>query len=373
MGAEVIRVETPMSPDIIRLLTGTDGVPGFNRSGIFNGINFSKQSICVNLGNPAGSEIARRLVRISDIATENFTVGNMQKFGLDYEKLRLIKPDLIMLSGTPLGQTGPLARSVGWGPTTQAFAGISHLTGYPGEFPCGIGGTWPDFPVGVAMVFVLLAALHHRDRTGEGQYIDVSMAEMVTSMLPEAFMDFFMNGREAGPIGNRDECMAPHGVFPTAGDDQWIAIAISTDAEFGIFCDLVKAPQLAADPKYSKLSMRLLNVADLEAEISELTINFDRDDLVTRLRARNLVAGPIYRVDEVVNDPAFASSGMAVKLAHKETGERLVTGLPLRFSEIEPDYRPAPLIGEHTDSVLTELLGYSSEEVAQFRSAGVIY
>ncbi len=373
MGAEVIRVETPLSPDIIRFLTGTDGVPGFNRSGIFNGINFSKQSVALNLGNRDGAEVARRLVKVSDIATENFTVGNMQKFGLSYDDLKKVKPDLIMLAGTPLGQDGPLARTVGWGPTTQAFAGICHLTGYPGGFPCGIGGTWPDFAVGTAMVFAILAALHHRDRTGEGQFIDLSMAEMVSSMLPEAFMDFFMNGREHGPIGNRDECIAPHNVYPTAGDDQWISIAIATDEEFAALCEAIEASPLASDARFAPLVQRLQNVDALDAEIAARTRHFDRDKLVSRLRERNLAAGPVYRVDELMADPAFAASGMTFKLPHKETGERIVTGLPVRFSDIEPDYQPAPIIGEHTDSVLTNLLGYSAEEVAALRASGAIY
>ena len=204
LGAEVIRVECSVAPDLVRFLSGTDGTPGINRSGIFNSINFSRKSVALDLTNPKAREIAHRLVKVSDIATENYTVGNMKKFGLDYESLRTIKPDIIMLSGTPLGQTGPYANTVGFGPTTQAFAGMCHLTGYPGDFPCGIGGTWPDFAVGTAMVFFILAALHHRDQTGEGQYLDLSMAETVTTMLPEAMMDYFLNWRDSGPIGNRD-------------------------------------------------------------------------------------------------------------------------------------------------------------------------
>lgn len=367
LGAEVIRIETSTAPDLIRFLSGTDGVAGINRSGVFNAVNFSKQSVALNLVHPKAAEVARRLIRVSDIATENFTVGNMEKFGLGYQDLRRIKPDLIMLSGTPLGQSGPLARTVGWGPTTQAFAGMCHLTGYPGGFPCGIGGTWPDFVVGTVMVFALLAALHHRDQTGEGQYIDLSMAEVVTAMLPEAMMDFFMNGRECGPIGNRDECIAPHGVFPVAGDDQWVAIAIATDEEFGALCEMLGAPELGRDARFARLPARLANVDRLEAELAGLTRRFERDELVAKLRARNLAAGPVYRADEVAVDPAFQASPMAIRPKHGEVGERLIPGLPVGFSAIEPDYRPAPLIGEHTDEVLCDLLGYSAAEIAQLR------
>ena len=372
LGADVIRIETTFAPDIIRFVSGTDGMVGINRSGMFSSINLSKRSVALNLAHPEGREIARNLVKLSDIVTENFTVGNMKKFGLSYEELRAIRPGLVMLSGTPLGQNGPYAKTVGWGPTTQAFAGICHLTGYPGGYPCGIGGTWPDFQVGVAMLFVLLAALHHRDSTGEGQHIDLAIAETVTAMLPEAFMDFFMNGRDAGPIGNRDECMAPHGVFPVAGDDRWIAIAIATDAEFGALCEALGVPALATEARFARVGARLGNVELLEAEIAARTRGFDRDDLVAKLHERGLAAGPVYRVDELMADAAFRSSGMLVKLKHGESGERIVPGIPVRFSAFEPDYRPSPLIGEHSDEVLSGLLGYSADEIARLREQRVL-
>ena len=196
LGADVIRIETSGAPDLVRYLTGTDGSIGANRSGVFHGINTSRRSLALNLAMPEAQEIARKIIRQSDFVTENFTVGNMAKYNLAYDDLVKIKPDIIMLSGTPLGQDGPFARTVGFGPTTQAFAGLCHITGYPDSFPCGIGGTWPDFAVGTGMVFFLLAALHYRDRTGQGQYLDLSMAEMVTTMMPEAMMDFLMNGRD---------------------------------------------------------------------------------------------------------------------------------------------------------------------------------
>jgi len=372
LGADVIRIETTLAPDIIRFVSGTDGMVGINRSGMFSSINLSKRSVALNLNHLEAQEIARKLVKLSDIVTENFTVGNMEKFGLGYQELRAIRPGLVMLSGTPLGQNGPYARVVGWGPTTQAFAGICHLTGYPGGYPCGIGGTWPDFQVGVSMLFVLLAALHHRDRTGEGQHIDLAMAETVTAMLPEAFMDFFMNGRDAGPMGNRDECMAPHGVFPVAGDDRWVAIAIAADEEFGALCEVLGVPAMASDRRFARAAARLEHVGALETEIAARTRGCDRDDLVAKLRARGLAAGPVYRVDELMADAAFQSSGMLVRLKHGESGERVVPGIPVRFSAFDPVYRPTPLIGEHSEEVLTGLLGYTAEEIARLREQRVL-
>ncbi|MGH7924435.1 MAG: CaiB/BaiF CoA transferase family protein [Candidatus Binatus sp.] len=371
LGADVIRVESLAAPDIIRFLTGTDGVIGPNRSGVFHSINFCRRSLTLNLALPEAQEIARRLIGTSDFVTENYTVGNMAKYGLAYDDLVKIKPSIIMLSGTPLGQDGPFAKTVGWGPTTQAFAGLCHITGYPDSSPCGIGGTWPDFAVGTAMAFFLLAALHYRDRTGQGQYLDLSMAETVTTMMPEAMMDFLMNGRDRAPIGNRDDSMAPHGVFPAAGDDRWITIAIAADDEFAKLCEALGVPAMASDPKFARLPARLANVEMLEREIAARTRRHDRDGLVAKLRARGLAAGPVYNTPDVINDPAFAESGMLVKMKHGEVGERAVPGLPVRFSDIDLQYRGAPTIGEHNDEIMNEL-GYSAAEIARLKEAKVL-
>ncbi|HVA81532.1 MAG TPA: CoA transferase [Candidatus Binataceae bacterium] len=372
LGADVIRVESTLAPDLVRFLTGTDGVPGLNRSGIYNAINFSRRAITLHLAHPKAQEIAHRLVKLSDVVTENFTVGNMRKFRLDYEQVRKIRPDIIMLSGTPLGQDGPFARTVGFGPTTQAFAGLCHITGYPNGFPCGIGGTWPDFAVGAGMVFFLLAALYHRARTGAGQYLDLSMAEMVTTMIPEAMLEHFMNGRDSQTAGNRDDAMAPHGVYPVAGDDQWVAIAISTDAEFGALCEILRVPSLAADRNFLRLADRLRNVEALDAEVAARTRNFSREDLVARLRARQIAAGPVYNTLDLMEDEALRESGMLVTLKHGEVGERVVPGLPVRFGAIEPRYFGAPMMGEHTDEVLSSLLGMSADEIAKLREDKVL-
>jgi crotonobetainyl-CoA:carnitine CoA-transferase CaiB-like acyl-CoA transferase len=372
LGADVIRIETSGAPDLVRFLTGTDGSIGANRSGVFHAINSSRRSLALNLAIPEAQEIARNIIRQSDFVTENFTVGNMAKYNLAYDDLVKIKPDIIMLSGTPLGQDGPFAHTVGFGPTTQAFAGLCHITGYLDSFPCGIGGTWPDFAVGTGMVFFLLAALHHRDRTGQGQYLDLSMAEMVTTMMPEAMMDFLMNGRDQGAIGNRDESMAPHGVFPAAGDDNWIAIAIASDDEFAKLCEALEMPAMSSEPKFARLLGRLDNVEELEREIAARTRAHHRDDLVSKLRARGLAAGPVYSTPELMKDPVFSESSMLVNLKHGEVGERVVPGLPVQFSAIDLEYRGAPMIGEHTDELMSELLGYSVAEIARLKEAKVL-
>jgi crotonobetainyl-CoA:carnitine CoA-transferase CaiB-like acyl-CoA transferase len=372
LGADVIKIESSTRPDLVRFLSGTDGVTSTNRSGIFNAINFSKRSLALNLSHPKARDIAIRLIQKSDVVTENFTVRTMRNLGLTYEDLTNFRPNLIMLSGTSLGQTGPYADTVGWGPTNQAFAGTSHLIGYPDSFPCAGGGTWPDFAVGVAMVFALAAALYHRSRTGQGQYIDVSMCEVVTSMMPEAILDYFMNGVVRGPIGNRDPEMAPHGVFPVKGQDRWIAIAIPNDEEFGILCEALRVPGMARDPRYANAAARLVNVEQLEREIADLTRQFERDELAARLAEVNLCAGPVYSTFDLFNDSAFAQSGMMANLYHKECGRRRIAILPVRFSRLEPRFKSAPLAGEHTDDILHELLGMSDDEVTALRDEKVL-
>jgi benzylsuccinate CoA-transferase BbsF subunit len=191
-------------------------------------------------------------------------------------------------------------------------------------------------------------------------------------MMPEAMMDFLMNGRDRGGRGNRDESMAPHGVFPVAGEDQWIAIAIASDHEFAKLCEVLGVSSLASRAKYAHLAERLANVDELEREIAARTRVFDRDELVARLRDRGLAAGPVYNTLELMNDPAFTESGMLVKLKHSEVGERVVPGIPVRFGAIDLDYRGAPAIGENSDEVLRDLLGYSAEEIARLKEAKVL-
>jgi crotonobetainyl-CoA:carnitine CoA-transferase CaiB-like acyl-CoA transferase len=199
------------------------------------------------------------------------------------------------------------------------------------------------------------------------------MAETVTTMMPEAMLDFLMNGRDQGPIGNRDEAMAPHGVFPVAGDDQWIAIAIASDTEFAKLCEVLSISSMATDPKFAKLVARLKNVEELEREVAARTRKFDRDGLVAKLRAHDLAAGPVYKTEEVLHDPAFVDSGMLVKLKHSEVGERAVPGLPVSFSAIDLKYSGAPAIGENTDEVLRDLLGYSADKIARLKEANVLF
>jgi len=189
-------------------------------------------------------------------------------------------------------------------------------------------------------------------------------------MLPEAMLDFFLNGREHGPVGNRDPDIAPHGAFPAAGDDRWVAIVTVSDAEFASLCDALGAPAMADDSRFQTMQARVENVEALEAELGAMTRKFERDELVTTLRARGLAAAPVYNTFELMDDPAMVESGMNMELDHKEAGKRVIPVLPVTFSGFKPNYYGAPNIGQHTDEVLGGLLGYSAEEIARLRKEG---
>ena len=215
LGAEVIRIESQSRLDFHRqnLGAGADGVPGINRGAVFNSLNFSRKSLRLNLATPRGLELARELIRQSDIVMENYAAGVMEKMGLGYEALKAINPRIVMIATSPLGQVGPDHAATGWGPNVQAYAGLPHLTGYEGGPPSGLGGLYPDFMIGTMMAFTALSALHARNRTGEGQYVDLSMAAIVSTMIPEGIMEYAMNGREPPRPGNRSPQHAPRGVY----------------------------------------------------------------------------------------------------------------------------------------------------------------
>jgi len=251
MGAEIIRIESHQRLDPIRFL-GQDphNLKGPDGSPIFNGLNYSKKSITLNLGQPTGVSLAKDIIRQSNIVVENFTGGGMKRWGLSYAELAQIKPDIIMISATAVGQDGPDSDCVGWGPITQASAGICHLTGYTDGPPVSLGGTWPDYMAGVVMAYAVLAALYQTRQTGEAQYIDLAMAEVVTSMLPEAIMDYAMIGRDRGRRGNQDDIMVPHNVYRCQGEDRWVAIAVESEEEWCNLCQATGHSEWLEDTRF---------------------------------------------------------------------------------------------------------------------------
>ena len=260
LGADVIRIETRTRPCVTRLLPPwPDGKPGINRSGYFNQYNQGKRSLTLNYAKPEALEVAHRLVEASDVVTNNFAAGVMEKLGLGYEALRKIKPDLIMISLSGYGDTGPFHEYVAYGPAQVPLSGLSSLTGYKGWPPMHAGFSYADPNAGVHGAFAILAALYHRKKTGEGQYIDMSQWECAMGLLPEGIMEYTMNGSEPARDGNRDPLIAPHGIFPSKDRfentgvmiDMWVSIVAADDAEFGRLAGAIGQPELARDPRFA--------------------------------------------------------------------------------------------------------------------------
>ena len=376
LGAEVIRIESNTRLELGRsgLGGGADGVPGTNRSAIWNCLNHSKLGVTLNIREPGAQELVKEIVAVSDVVMENFSTGVLDKLGLGYEELRKIKPDLIMLSGSSMGTFGPDREATGFGPNVCSYAGQPSVTGYQGGSPQNLGGNWPDYLVGTMMVHSLLSALWHRRKTGQGQRIEAAMAEVVSAMIPEAFLDYTLNHRVAERIGNRDPHMAPHNVYRCDGDDQWVAIAVQSDQEWASLCRVMGDPGLASNHRFSNLSARKYNEDELDAIVSRWTAARSPMEVAELLQREGIAAGPIMDAIALLGDPHFRERGIIIEMDHTEVGTREVAGLPIRFSDIQrPAYYSAPLLGEHNDTVIGDLLGHCEQELESLKRTKAIY
>ncbi len=382
LGADVIRIETRTRPCVTRLLPPwPDAKPGINRSGYFNQYNQGKRSLTLNYAKPVALEIAKRLVAASDIVTNNFAAGVMDKLGLGYEELRKIKPDIIMISLSGYGDTGPYHKYVAYGPAQVPLSGLSSLTGYKGWPPMQAGFSYADPNAGVHGAFALLAALYHRRKTGEGQYIDMSQWECAMGLLPEAIMDYTMNGHQPPRDGNRDAFIAPHGVFPSKDRfensgtmiDMWVSIVAADDADFERLARAMGNSALARDPRFATAAARKQNEDELEKIISAWTSERSAAEAERILQAAGVAASVCAPNKVVAEDAHLKERGYWVYLEHPEVGVQQHCGMPWRMSRTGGSVRaPAPLIGQHTDEVLTKVLGYGADEVARLREAGAL-
>ncbi len=349
-GAEVIKVQPLLS---------TETESEFSR-GYYNTWNRNKLGITLNLNRTEGIEIARKLVSICDIVAENFAPRVMANWGLDYENLKKIKPDIIMVSLSAMGQTGPRKDYTGFGPTVHAFSGMTHLTSFPGRAPTGPGFSYADHVAGLYASLVLLGALEHKRRTGEGQYIDISEVEVMASLL----------GGGTEPMGNRLEIAAPHDVYPCRGKNRWCAIAIFTNAEWEGFKKGLGDPAWAEDKKYATLSGRLKNRDELDKQIAAWTKRRTAAEVMTRLQANGIAAGVVQEAADLTRDPQLKARGFF--LDKPEIG-KLVDASPIRLSETPAEYnRPAPTPDRDNDYVYGKLLGLSKKEITDLKNKGVI-
>ena len=375
LGAEVIRIESEQRLDLLRtmgLTRGSGGIPGIERSGNYNGLNYSKQGVTLNIQTDRGKELAKELVSRSDIVTMNFAAGVGERLGLGYEDLKAVKPDVIMMSGSPLGQTGPESHSTGWGPTTLAYTTLPYVTRYEGGTPSSMGGAYPDFAIGVHMAFAMMSALRYRDRTGHGQHIDVAMGETVVAMTPEPLLEWTMLGTDPQPRGNRDPNRAPQGVYPSAGEDRWVAISVEDDEAWAGLRYALGDPAWARDPGLATLDGRLTRHDDIDRELSAWTSARTSHEAMHLLQAEGVAAVAVLDGPELVEDPQLRHRGFLVDIDHPEVGVTASAGIPLLFSDTQLHYGSAPLLGQHNREVFTELVGVEPEEFEQLVRDSVI-
>jgi crotonobetainyl-CoA:carnitine CoA-transferase CaiB-like acyl-CoA transferase len=330
LGAEVIRVESSLRPCQQRGLPPfADGKPGVNRAGAFNQWNQGKRSIQLDVRHPEGLEIARRLIRHCDVVTENFAVGAMERMGLGYENLRAIREDIILLSISGNGQTGPYAADLSYGTTAGALSGIYGLCGYEGLEPMEPRWICAESVAALTGAFAVIAALIHRARTGQGQHIDLSMLETTEIVLPEGLMEFAINGREPDRLGNRDRWMAPHNCYKAKGGAMdWVTIAVGSEQEWRSLCSATGNPSLAEDSRFCTAQARKRNEHALDAIITDWTQTRDRWKITSILQAAGVAAIPTMNSKDLAHDEHLLQRGFFPDIEHPEVGHRLHTGIP---------------------------------------------
>lgn len=375
LGAEVIRVESQNRICVTRRIPPfADGQGGINRSGYYNQFNQGKLSLSLNFKQPEAIDIAKKLVAVSEVVSENFASGVMDKLGLGYDVLKKIKPDIIMISMSGYGAVGPESSYVSYGPAQAPLSGLSSLTGFPDFPPMHVGFSYGDPNGGLHGAFAILAALMHRARTGEGQYIDMSQLETSIALLGEGVMAQVMNGVQPPRIGNRDPHLAPHGLFRCQGDDRWISIVVASDEEWQRLSSAIGRPELTTDQRFATLAARKQNEDELEKLVTVWTETHSDEDATRKLQAAGIAAFPALTNKELAEDQHLQSRGFFVEQAHPEVGVRRHAGLPWVFSDTPCQVQnPAPCLGQDTDDVMHRVLGYTPEDISAFKARSVLF
>jgi crotonobetainyl-CoA:carnitine CoA-transferase CaiB-like acyl-CoA transferase len=373
-GATVVRVESSRRLDTCRTIGPyIENQPSIENSGIFINLNAGKLGVTLDLGNEEGREVFRDLVRWADIVTESFSPKAMRAWQLDYEALRRIKPDVIMVSSCLMGQTGPYSSFAGYGALAAAMCGFGNLCGWPDRPPTGPYGSYTDCVAPRFTIASILAALEYRRRTGCGQYIEISQAEASIHFLSPAILEFVANGRVQKPEGNRDRYIAPHGVYPGAADDSWIAIACVTDEQWRALIELIGRAELTHDSRFATLDARILGQDTLDHIIADWTRNFSASELEAKLQSRGIPASKAAGGDDMYGDPQLVYRGHFVEVEHPRVGK-----VPVEVSAYIMSRTPgrvergAPTLGRDNAYVLEKVLGYSPERIAALDARGVL-
>jgi crotonobetainyl-CoA:carnitine CoA-transferase CaiB-like acyl-CoA transferase len=358
LGAEVIKVESSTHPDEMRAYGGTD----INHAPFFLSINPEVLSVELDLKAPRDVDELRALIAHSDIVINNLRPGAMERMGLGYDDLKRVKRDIISVSIKMWGNDGPLGYQTGYAPCFAALAGVASLVGYPGGPPLGTSMRYGDSTVGAAAAYAAVAALIHRDLTGNGQFVDVSAVETLSSMIGDCLLAHELTGTPLLPDGNRHADMAPHGCYPCTGGD-WISVAVDDDTQWRPLCQVLGADSLTDDPRYATLAERLTHTDELDHDLAALTGDHDAAELAQRLRAAGVPASKSATTVDIIGDGLLWDRELYRFVSDHREGQRPVLAAPWRMSFKEAEIaRGAPDLGEHDDYVRNEILGAHAME-----------
>jgi benzylsuccinate CoA-transferase BbsF subunit len=320
-------------------------------------------------------EVVLRLARLCDVVVENFSPRVMVNWGLTYEQLREVKPDIIMLSMSAMGQTGPWRDYVGYGQTIQALSGMTYMASWDEESPSGLGQAYADVISGLYGVVAILAALEYRDRNGRGQYIDLSQYEAMCSLMGPALLNVSANQQDLSPKGNsvEEEPAAPYGCYPCLGKDRWCVIAVYSEAQWQALCQILGDPSWAKEERFSSLPLRKQHGEELNNLLERWTARREAENIVELLQESGIPAGVVQNARDLATDPQLSSRGFFVNLGHPGKGVMVVDNLPMKSAEIFADHwMPAPYLGEDNQYVFLELLGFSESQFGEYVKKGII-
>lgn len=373
-GATVIRVETSKRPCTMRLSAPyKDNIPNYNKGGYFNYYNSNILSLSLNMQLPEAREIARKLAVECDVFMENYTPGVIEKWGLSYEELKEIRPDIIMLRQSGYGSWGPYANLPAFGMVLVPIAGLPNYIGWPGKEPLPVGvSAYTDCISPRFATAALIAALDYRKRTGKGQLLDLSQFETAIYFIAPGILDYTVNGREPERIGNSSPDAAPHGVYPCQGDDRWCTVAVTSDEEWINLCREMGKSEYVENPQFATLADRKQNEDELNKLVSEWTVNLTPEEVMERLQKAGVPAGVVKNAADMIDDPQLRKRNMYWPMEHSEMGMFTHLGQSFQLSKTPSKaYSPSPLLGEHTEYVCSKILKMPDEEFIDLMQKGV--
>ncbi|MFA4835157.1 MAG: CoA transferase [Dehalococcoidia bacterium] len=373
-GAEVIKIESPHKPDDVRGYGPyKDDIPGVNRGPIFANYNSSKLGMTCDLKNRRGLQIAKQLIARADVVVESFSPGALERLGLGYEEMAKLKPDIILASISMQGKTGPYADQPMFGTQLQGGAGFCSLTGWPDRPPLALPTPLTDFIQPMFALTAILGALEYRDRTGRGQHIDVSQLEAGLHFLTPPLLDYTVNHRIAGRVGNRNRDGAPHGVYPCKGEDRWCAIAVFSNREWQACCEIMDNPEWSKEPRFASLPARKDNEDELDSLIAAWTVDLSPQEVMIRMQAAGVASGMVQNGPDLLDgDPQLAYREHSCLLDHPEMGKHITERAPFRFSATPSSPRwQAPCLGEHNEFVCKEILGMNDADFMDLYQSGI--